>query len=252
MRQILIIAGKEIRDGLRNRWVAAATLLLAGLALSLAFLGSAPVGNVGVDHLAVTVVGLSSLTIYLIPLIALLLSFDAVVGETERGTLFLLLSYPVSRKSVLLGKAVGHLAIMAFATVAGYGSAGVALALTGQAGDAESWHAFASMIGSSVLLGGAFLALGYLISTLVRERATAAGVAVIVWLAFVLLYDLGLLALLIADRTHVIGPHLFAGLLLANPADTYRLYNLASFESVSALSGLAGVAAKAGDRKSVV
>ena len=50
MRQILIIAGKEIRDGLRNRWVAAATLLLAGLALSLAFLGSAPVGNVEIGR----------------------------------------------------------------------------------------------------------------------------------------------------------------------------------------------------------
>ena len=47
MRNIVIIAGKEIKEGLRNRWVLATTLLLAALSLSLTFLGSAPTGNVG-------------------------------------------------------------------------------------------------------------------------------------------------------------------------------------------------------------
>ena len=48
MRNILIVARKEIQEGLRNRWVLATTLLLAALALSLTFLGSAPTGTVGV------------------------------------------------------------------------------------------------------------------------------------------------------------------------------------------------------------
>ena len=54
MRQFCIIAGKEWRDGLRNRWVIATTALLATLALTLAFLGSAPTGAVKVAGLAVT------------------------------------------------------------------------------------------------------------------------------------------------------------------------------------------------------
>ncbi|MDA9408166.1 hypothetical protein XH80_15935 [Bradyrhizobium sp. CCBAU 45384] len=58
---VLIIARKEIHQAIRNRWVLAATLLLAGLALSLTFLGSAPTGNVGVRALDVVVVSLSSL-----------------------------------------------------------------------------------------------------------------------------------------------------------------------------------------------
>ena len=45
MRTIVIIAAKAIQEGLRNRWVLATTLLLAALALSLTFLGSAPTGN---------------------------------------------------------------------------------------------------------------------------------------------------------------------------------------------------------------
>lgn len=46
MSPIWIITGKEVRDSLRNRWVLAATLLLAALALSLGFLGSSPTGSV--------------------------------------------------------------------------------------------------------------------------------------------------------------------------------------------------------------
>ncbi len=94
---IAAIAVKEIREGLRSRWIVAITLLLGILALALSFLGAAPTGSTGASPLEVMVVSLSSLTIFLIPLIALLLSHDAVVGEAERGTLLLLLSYPVTR-----------------------------------------------------------------------------------------------------------------------------------------------------------
>src|SRR5690242_14634049 len=168
MSTILIIAAKEVREALRNRWVVAMTLLMAALALTLSFLGSAPTGTVGAGPLEVVVVSLSSLTIFLLPLIALLLSFDAIVGEIDRGTMTLLLAYPVSRWQVVFGKFLGHTVLLAVATVLGYGAAGLALSLSGAEIDKESWRSFAAMIGSSVLLGTAFVALGYLISTLVR------------------------------------------------------------------------------------
>ena len=174
MRTIVIIAIKEIQEGLRNRWVLATTLLLAALALSLTFLGSAPTGNVGASALDVVVVSLSSLTIFLLPLIALLISHDAVVGEMERGTMTLLLSYPVGRGQVILGKFCGHVLILAFATVIGYGAAAAALAITGASVLAASWYAFASMLGTSIMLGAVFVAIGYLISSLVRDRGTRA------------------------------------------------------------------------------
>jgi len=245
MRSIAIIAGKEVRDGMRNRWVVATTLLLAALALTLAFLGSAPTGTVKVSPLAVTIVSLSSLTIFLLPLIALLLSYDAIVGEIDRGTMALLLAYPVSRWEVLVGKFLGHLAILAFATILGYGAAGVALALTGGDIDRDAVLALAAMIGSSVLLGAVFVSLGYLISTVVRDRGTAGGIAIGVWLLFVLLYDMALLGLLVVDQ----GKHVTAAslnwLLLLNPADAYRLLNLTGFANVSMFSGMAGLTEQA-------
>jgi Cu-processing system permease protein len=245
MRNILTVARKEIQEGLRNRWVLATTLLLAALALSLTFLGSAPTGTVGVRALDVVIVSLSSLTIFLLPLIALLISHDAIVGEMERGTMLLLLSYPVGRWQVLLGKFVGHLSILAFATLLGYGAAAGALAITGEAIDAESWTAFASMVGSSILLGAAFIAVGYFVSALVRQRGTAAGIAIGIWLVFVLIYDMALLGLLVVDQGQVLSSGLLNALLLLNPADAYRLFNLSGSGSVGTLSGMAGVAQNA-------
>jgi Cu-processing system permease protein len=242
MRNVLLIAAKEIQESLRNWWVLSTTLLLAALALTLTFLGNAPTGSVGVRALDVVIVSLSSLTIFLLPLIALLLSHDAIVGEIERGTMLLLLSYPVGRWQVLLGKFAGHLAILAFAIVLGYGAAAVALAATGATIDAESWAAFGKMIGSSILLGASFIAVGYLISSVVRARGTAAGIAVGIWLLLVLIYDMALLGLLVVDQGRFISAGALNALLLLNPTDVYRMFNLAGSAKVSVFSGMAGLA----------
>ncbi|MBF0310100.1 MAG: ABC transporter permease subunit, partial [Magnetococcales bacterium] len=116
---------------------------------------------------------------------------------------------------------------------------GLAVGL-GEGGDGGSWQAFGALLGSSVLLGMDFVALAYLISAGVRERATAAGLAIGLWLSFVVLYDLGLLGLLVASKGQI-HEDLFPWLLMGNPADIYRLFNLTAFENVRVFSGLAGL-----------
>ncbi|PSJ80672.1 ABC transporter permease [Neisseria iguanae] len=241
MTPILIITGKEVRDSLRNRWVLAAALLLAALALSLGFLGSAPTGSVKVDPLTVTVVSLSSLSIFLIPLIAMLLAYDALIGEIERGTMGLLLSYPISRNRILAGKFLGHLIILTLATTAGYGLAGIALQLAGGGINIAAWKPFAGLIGASVILGAAFLALGYLISAKVKERGTAAGIAIGVWLFFVVIFDMALLGVLVADTQKTLTTPMVESILLLNPTDIYRLLNLTGYENTALYSGMAGL-----------
>ena len=239
MPTTLILAAKEIREGLRNRWVLATTLLLAALALTLALLGSAPTGTVGASRLDVVTVSLASLTIFLVPLIALLISHDAIAGEAERGTLLLLLAYPIRRSSVILGKFLGQLAILAFATILGYGVA--ALAVGWNLGPA-AWAAFAAMIGASILLAAVFLSLGLLASTLVRQRSTAGGIAIGLWLFFVILYDMAFLGLLVAAGGHSLPPLAIDALLALNPADVYRLLTLgaAGAGDLTGIDALAG------------
>ncbi len=239
---VAIIAGKEIHQAIRNRWVLAATLLLSALALSLTFLGSAPTGTVGVRALDVVIVSLSSLTIFLIPLIALLISHDAIVGDMERGTMVLLLSYPVARWQVLFGKFLGHLAVLAFATCLGYGLAAAALVTSGSRVESDSLAAFVAMIGSSVLLGAVFVAIGYLVSAMVHDRGTAAGISIGLWLLLVLIYDMALLGLLALDQGRNISASALNAMLLLNPTDAYRLFNLTGFANVSTFAGMAGLA----------
>jgi Cu-processing system permease protein len=242
MNAVAVIAGKELRDGLRNRWVVATTLLMAALALTLTLVGSAPIGTVGVSALAATVVSLSSLTIFLVPLIALLISYDAIAGELERGTMALLLSYPVSRGAVVAGKFLGASAILAIATVVGYGAGGMALAFGTGAAEPGAWAAFVAMVGSSIALGMAFIALGYVASAAVRDPRTAGGIAIGLWLAFALIYDMALLGLLVADQGRVMSADMLNVLLLINPADVYRLLNFTGFGGVSQFAGMAGLA----------
>ena len=244
MTAVAAIAGREVLAGIRNRWMLAASLLLGVLALTLAFVGSSPAGPVAASRLAITVVSLSSLSVFLVPLIGLLVSYDTLVGEVERGTMPLLMTYPVTRWRIVLGKFAGQVAILAISTVIGFGVAALITGL-GEGGDAEAWRAFGVMVGGSILLGAAFIALGTLFSAVVAERGTAAGVSVAAWLVFVVLFDLALLAILVADEGQVVSGDLFRVLLLLNPTDVYRMLTLSGSETVGALSGMAGVSAEA-------
>lgn len=242
MKQILIIALKEVQDGMRNRWVVLIALAMAAFALILALLGSVPTGMTKISSLAVTVVSLASLSVFFIPLIALLLTYDSIVGEAERGTLILLLSYPVARWQVIAGKFCGALVLLSLAVLFGYGSAGIAIGLTAETAFSEqAWSSFATLLLSSVLLGAVFLSLGFLISASLRERGTAAAAAIGVWLFFVLLYDMGLLGLLASDAGTAIGTDQLIGILLASPTDSYRLLNLIGSDETAILSGMAGL-----------
>lgn len=240
--RILAIAGAEFRIQRRNRWLASATLLMLLFALALTFAGSAPTGVLGVDLLTVAVASMTTLAVYLAPFLALMIAFDAVAGEAERGTLGLTLTYPLSRGEMLMGKFAAHLAVLAIAIGLGLGAAGLAAWLAGGAG-AESALALARLIATAILLGASFLALGYAASALSGSGAGAAGLAVGLWLVMVVLYDLGLLGALVMDGGSGFTKHVFPWLLALNPADAFRLWNVAGSQDVALVSGMAGAGA---------
>lgn len=241
MTAILGLAACEFRIALRNRWVAIAVAMMAVFALVLSAAGSAPTGEVGTDRLSVTVASLTSLAVYLVPLLALLMAFDAVAGEIERGTLPLLLTYPASRGRILAGKAIAHLATLALALAVGYGSAAAAAFAVDPAA-ANGLPALLRLFWSSLLLGASFLGLGYALSAVARRPGAAAGLAIGVWLVMIVLYDLGLLAAIVADGGGPFTTGVFPWLLLANPADAFRLFNLAASEATTAAAGIGGAA----------
>ena len=238
MNAICSIARKELQDGLRNRWMLAISLLFVVLAVGIAWFGAAASGQVGFSSIDATVASLTSLATFLIPLIALLLAYDAIVGEDEGGTLLLLLTYPLSRGQLLLGKFLGQGLILALATILGFGAAAVAIAaMVSDLNLTVLFVAFSRFIVSSILLGWAFMALAYLLSAQAREKSSAAGMALGVWFWFVLVFDLLLLALLVASKGQF-SPQLLPWLLLLNPTDIYRQINLNGLNAGNEMTGL--------------
>lgn len=235
--QILTLAAKEFRDRLRNRWVLAVALVFTVFSLVITYFGGAQQGQVGLRSIEFTIASLVSLVIYLIPLIALLLGFDAVVGERERGSLDLLLALPITRLELLLGKYLGLAAALTLSTLAGF--ALVALLLFRQFSWPGLYHYLGFML-SSVLLGLAFLSLAVLMSVLARERTRASGLAIALWFFFVLVFDLLLLGALVATGGSY-GGDAFAYLLLLNPADVFRILNVFSLDDVRTLYGLSSI-----------
>lgn len=235
--QIATIASKEFWDRIRNRWVLAVALVFTAFALVIAYFGAAQQGAVGFRSIDLTIASLVSLVIYLIPLIALVLGFDAIVGERERGSLDLLLSLPITRLELLLGKYAGLAAALAFSTIAGFGL--VAIVLSAQLDLNALYHYFGFML-SSVLLGCAFLSLAVMLSVFAADRTRASGLAIATWFFFVLVFDLLLLGALVVTGGQW-GGEILPYLLLANPADVFRILNIFSLDDVRALYGLATV-----------
>lgn len=227
-RQVGVIAAKEFKDRIRGRWVMTVSLVFAIFALLIAYFGPAQQGAVGFRSIEVTIASLTSLVIYLLPLIALILGYDAIVGEAERGTLDLLLAMPITRLELLLGKFLGLSYALTSSTLAGFGGAG--LLLVTFAGAGAIWQ-YMGFVLSALLLGMSFLSMAMLVSVLARERTRAGGLAIAVWFFYVLVFDLLVLGALVATGGEW-GGQVIPFLLLLNPADLFRLLNIFSMEDV--------------------
>jgi Cu-processing system permease protein len=237
MNRTLAMASAEFRILRRNRWLLIATLLLMVFSLALTFAGATNSGALGVDLLTVSVASMTTLAVYLVPLVALLMSFEAVSGDAERGSLALVLTYPLSRAEFLLGKFIAHLAGLSLAVLTGFGTAGLVAFWLGETGT-ESVAALLRLMVGSVLLGASFISFGYLVSAVSRSNAAAAGGAALIWLIMVVLYDLLLLALVVWDDGGAFSQDVFPWLLAGNPADALRLFNVASSAGQALASGM--------------
>ena len=213
----------ELLERIRDRWVLVITGLFVLLASGIGLYGRAAEDSAA----AVTAPSMVTLAAFLVPLVALVLGHDAIVGERERHTLGLLMSLPVGRGEVLMAKFTGRALALGLSIGLGFGSAALMVAPGQRA-------VLLSLVAPTMLLGGTFLSLGVLISTVAKRHATAASMAVSVWFLLVFFYDLGLLGLLVVTDGAV-SQGVVAGLVQANPAGLYRTSLMVQLTGVTAL-----------------
>jgi Cu-processing system permease protein len=220
----------ELLERTRDRWVVVISLLFALLATGVGLYGR----SAETDVAKLTGPSLVTLASLLVPLVALVLSHDAIVGERERNTLGLLLSLPVSRFEVVVAKLIGRSLALAIAVVTGLGAAMLVSEPAGR-------QTLLSLMYPTLLLGLAFLSLGMLISAVARRQATAASIVVVVWFGLVFFYDLGILGLLVISDG-AIPQSAVSALVVGNPAGLYRVHMMQAFAGADVLQelGLAG------------
>jgi len=115
----------------------------------------------------------------LLPLLIIFLSFPALAGEREQGTLRQVLSLGVRPGTLIWGKAVGLVVALGL-IVAPVLALGISVVVLGSAESAQTWPHALAMLAGYVLYLGIFLAVALLVS--MRSRTTR--VALVVLLGF--------------------------------------------------------------------
>ena len=210
---IFAISKKELLDNVRNKWIIILTIIFASLTLVVSYFGS--IFTEGWQDLGTTIQGMISLVQLLIPIIALMLGYAAIIGDIEKGSMSSLLSLPINRLEIILGKFIGLGALLSITIIIGFGIAGIVIGFNVSNVDYLDYLIF---IFATILIGLVFLAIALFLSTFLKKRSTSMGGAIFIWFLF-----------------NIILPIIFVGILAAssdiinivnNAPDWYHILNL--------------------------
>lgn len=219
---VLMICWQEFTLHRRNRWVISFALLFAVLTLLLAYFGMVTSGYAGFQDFTRTAASIINLGGFLIPLFALLLGVFSFI--TNQGYFEILVTQPVSRSKVLLGRYLGLVLTVLGTSLLGFGLPGALIALVIGVVGARSYLV---VVGYSMMLAMVFVGLSVLISLVARRRQIALGIAIGVWVFFELVYGTIMLGTTLYLSPAVLKTVLLAG-LMGNPVDIARVLSLLS------------------------
>lgn len=227
---LFLVARQERLLATRSRWTQIFAAVFAALALAVAASGYVLSGGHGVQDFARTGASLVQVVLLLVPLTALLVGVQAFA--VDRGAAEVLLSQPVSRSTILLGKLLGLLEGLTAAQALGFGAAG--LVIFSQSGE-EGVGGFLLLFGVSVALTAVFLGLAAALASASfgRGRARALALALVVWFVAVVLFDVAALGLASLLRSGAASRLLIVAVLI-NPVDAVRTAALLGIEGAAA------------------
>jgi len=128
---------------------------------------------------------------FLIPLMAIGLGFDSVNGEHNRRTLSRILSQPIYRDALLAGKFLAGLATLAVSLLCLWMLVvGLGIIFLGVPPSSEEIARSLFFLLVTLAYAGTWLALSMLLSVIFRSAATAALVALGIWLFLTLLWPM--------------------------------------------------------------
>jgi Cu-processing system permease protein len=214
------IARQEFTLNWRNRWIVSFAVLYCLLTFLLSIFGMVTSGYSGLQDFVRTSVSVVNLSGFVVPLFALLLGVFSFLAHREH--LELMVTQPISRGQVILGKYLGLLLTVLGATLLGLGLPGIVFSLVvGIDGAVE----YALVVGLALLLSMVFTGLAVLIALLSDRQQIALGVSIGVWLFFEVFYGLVMLGTTLYFTRATLKVLLILG-LLGNPVDLTRVLSL--------------------------
>ncbi len=232
-KTIYTIAKKEFMDNIRSKWIILISIIFIILTIVSAYVAGGTSDEV-FGGMEATVVSLMSIYTLIIPLIAILLGFSTIAGEAETGSLSVVLSYPVKRIEVLIGKFLGLGSVLAVTPMIGFGISGIVIAAVI---GAEEGLAFLVFIALAIVLGLIYLSLIIFISALCRTRvrAIAGGVALFFW---AMIYGIIIMAIYVGtggDLTKLMTgqatyPDWLFGSIIFSPGDLNQMAVMRAFD----------------------
>jgi ABC-type transport system involved in multi-copper enzyme maturation permease subunit len=237
LKSVFTIAKKEFLDNVRNKWILIITILFVLLLLLFSYAVGLEQDEIFGDVQA-TVVGLLAISSFLIPIIAIILGFNTISGEAENGSLYVLLSYPVKRIEVLIGKILGLGSVIAFSTFIGFIIGGIIIAI---GSDSTPWLSYFAFIGLTMFIGLIYLNLSILVSSICKSRTRSIGGGIFIFL-WTMIYGtiIGIVYYLTTENAteklqemSLTGkiPDLFYNSAVFNPGDLYSYAVTKAFDS---------------------
>ncbi|WP_458412052.1 ABC transporter permease [Schinkia sp. CFF1] len=226
--KMFMIARHELKVISRSKWVFSFTILYTVLAITIVlFGGSAETADFnGFNRMAASLLNLS---LFLVPLLTLLIGSTSLAGDKEDGSLTLLFTYPIPASRILLGKFIGLLLTLFAVVTFGYGAAGLILFISKAS---VSLHFFLLFYGFTMLLMVLFLGLAMLIGVLSATRFQALGLSLILWAVAVLFYEFIVMGLaMVISKQAILG--MFTASILLNPVELIRVWTIISMDSGS-------------------
>jgi ABC-type transport system involved in multi-copper enzyme maturation permease subunit len=130
---------------------------------------------------------LEFLFLVILSLFAILLGYDAISGEKERGTLRLAFANSVPRDRYILGKLIGIFTALSIPLLLAMAIGCLLLPLMGINLSGADWTRLVLIILSGLLYFGAFLALSVFVSALTQRTSSSFLILLVVWIMAVLI-----------------------------------------------------------------
>lgn len=231
MRNIMLIAGQDIKGSLRSRWFIGYSLIFISLVVLIFVSGvteSRVMGFTGLTRMLLVFIQACNI---IMPVFVLITTVRSITGDRESNVLEYMLSFPVSLFAYYFGKLIGRFIIiflpLLFALIL---SLIIGVLKTNQV----PVDLFILYIGLLAFNAFAFLGIGFFISSVIKNMESALGISLFVWLFLIAFIDIALIGFMIKQ---LVPENVIYITALLNPVQVFRIGAISLFDPVLSVIG---------------